>query len=224
MKTYTGNKSAPNLANNILSIFPPHSRYVELFAGSAQIAQKKKHVDNTLLVDKYVSAIPQSFVTTMPGIVVIQGCAIQWLRDNNTDMVDTLIYADPPYIISERLSKKKLYKFELTDQNHIEFLNLCKQSAAKIVISHYKCALYDRELASWEQKVVKCSYRGSVVDECIYYNFAAAGETHTTTFSGKNKTDRQRIKRKAKRWLDNFERLPTYEQQAILEGLKLRKY
>ncbi len=222
MAKYIGNKSIVPLYPNILGVFPPHKRYVELFAGSAQIAQKKKHVNPTVLVDKNVSAIPQTYLATNPGIEVINNCAISWLKTNSTGMVDTLIYLDPPYIISERRCQKELYDFELTEADHVELLTLLRQSAAMVVISHYDCSLYNEILHDWEKKVVKVSYRGYVMKEAIYYNFPAAGVLHSTTHAGKNKTDRQRIKRKAARWADNFNALPKYEQQAILERLIIK--
>lgn len=222
MTKYIGNKSIIPLFTNILGVFPPHKRYVELFAGSAQIAQKKKHVDPTVLVDKNVCAIPQSYLSTNAAVVVINDCALKWLRDNNTGMVDTLIYLDPPYLLSTIRSKVALYEHTLSEAEHIELLNLIRKTAAMVVISHYSCSLYDEMLHDWEKKIIKVSYSGHVMNEAIYYNFPAGGVLHSTTHAGKNKTDRQRIKRKATRWANNFNTLPKYEQQCILERLVIK--
>ncbi|MBV8224934.1 MAG: DNA methylase [Verrucomicrobia bacterium] len=49
-------------------------------------------------------------------------------------------------------------------------------------------------------------------------NFSVAG-AHWATYAGKDFTDRQRIKRKAQRWADNYRKLPAGERTAILEAL-----
>lgn len=60
---------------------------------------------------------------------------------------DTLIYLDPPYLQS--LRKKNIYKEELSDQQHLEMLDLIKKSKSKIILSGYDNDLYNTELCDW---------------------------------------------------------------------------
>ncbi|MFI5404996.1 MAG: DNA adenine methylase [Nitrososphaerales archaeon] len=57
-------------------------------------------------------------------------------------------YADPPYLHSTRKCKK-LYKHEMTESDHIDFLELCLASPAKILISGYDSELYSSYLKDW---------------------------------------------------------------------------
>ena len=57
--------------------------------------------------------------------------------------------------------------------------------------------------------------------ETLYYNFEPT-QLHDTSFVGENRTKRQQVKRKAKRWVDGLEKLPNDERQAILDLIKDR--
>jgi DNA adenine methylase len=60
--------------------------------------------------------------------------------------------------------------------------------------------------------------RGVVRTEKLWMNFRAnAG--HWATFAGTNKTDRQRIKRRAARWAANYRALAPAERIAVLAAL-----
>lgn len=72
----------------------------------------------------------------------------------NRDSV--LMYLDPPYVLSTR--NKRIYKHEFTEADHIRLLKLCQVSKAKIIISGYKCDLYDEYLAGW--------YSDSIIADC----------------------------------------------------------
>ena len=71
--------------------------------------------------------------------------ALTLIERYNSD--DTLIYLDPPYLQS--LRKKNMYAFEMTDEQHIQMLNLIKNSKSKIILSGYDNELYNSELAEW---------------------------------------------------------------------------
>ena len=54
---------------------------------------------------------------------------------------ETLIYIDPPYLQS--LRKRNMYKYEMTDKQHVELLELIKQSKSMICLSAYDNELYN---------------------------------------------------------------------------------
>lgn len=60
---------------------------------------------------------------------------------------DTLIYCDPPYLQS--LRKKNLYRYEMTEAQHIDMLKMLKESKSKVILSGYNSKLYDSELSEW---------------------------------------------------------------------------
>ena len=63
----------------------------------------------------------------------------------------TLVYCDPPYVMSSRNHNDTMYGNEPNDDWHREFLATCKASPAKIAISGYPTELYEGELADWQR-------------------------------------------------------------------------
>lgn len=60
--------------------------------------------------------------------------------------------------------------------------------------------------------------RGGPRTEQLWMNFAE-GAAYSHTFAGTDYIDRQRIKRKAERWANNYRALPSSEQVTILSAL-----
>ena len=65
------------------------------------------------------------------------------------DNKETLFYIDPPYVFSERECNSKVYDFEMTDEEHIELIELLKNIEGRAVISGYDSKLYNDNLAGW---------------------------------------------------------------------------
>lgn len=62
---------------------------------------------------------------------------------------DTLIYADPPYMLSTRA--RKYYGVEMTDGEHLQMLELLDKHRGPVVLSGYAHPLYDERLAHWQR-------------------------------------------------------------------------
>lgn len=77
--------------------------------------------------------------------------AVQLIKRFNT--VDTLIYADPPYLPSTRT--QKMYSEEMTEQDHIELLDALEAHSGHVVLSGYANPIYDEKLSSWRRLEVK---------------------------------------------------------------------
>lgn len=83
---------------------------------------------------------------------------------------DTLLYVDPPYLNSVRMPG--MYKFEMTDSDHFNLLDLLKSSKSKIILSAYDNDLYNSELKDWNVAEIKAqSQRGAARIEKLYMNF-----------------------------------------------------
>lgn len=63
---------------------------------------------------------------------------------------DTLIYADPPYVLSTR-RHRKLYAHEMTDADHATLLDALDAHPGPVVLSGYPCPLYDDRLTGWHR-------------------------------------------------------------------------
>lgn len=56
-----------------------------------------------------------------------------------------LFYCDPPYMHDVRATNNE-YNFEMTNEDHIELLELARTAKAKVAISGYDCELYNSTL------------------------------------------------------------------------------
>lgn len=66
---------------------------------------------------------------------------------------DTLIYADPPYLMQTRT--QKMYAHEMSLDEHLEMLDVLASHPGPAVLSGYDNAIYDRHLRGWKKVRVK---------------------------------------------------------------------
>ena len=66
---------------------------------------------------------------------------------------DTLIYADPPYLMETRT--QKMYAHEMSVEEHHEMLDILAAHPGPVVISGYENSIYDERLPGWTKVFVK---------------------------------------------------------------------
>lgn len=87
-----------------------------------------------------------------------------------------LIYADPPYPRSTRSEWQ--YKHELTDADHLALLAALDAHPGPVVLSGYRCALYDNWLAGWQRLDMPTMAEGGRARvESLWLNAKAARPT-----------------------------------------------
>jgi DNA adenine methylase len=129
-------------------------------------------------IPRFSLGLPQSIleITDRPkhgnGNRIVQiDCkpATELIRRHNTE--DTLIYADPPYVLDSS-ANRRIYKHEMTDADHRELLSLLLQHKGAVVISNYHNEIYDAILKDWP-KAEKASRTesGSMKTEVIWWNY-----------------------------------------------------
>lgn len=111
---------------------------------------------------------------TRDGVVQIEHQDVFKLVERY-DREDVLMYLDPPYVLSTR--NKRIYKHEFSNEDHIQLLNFCKRSKAKIIISGYDCELYSDYLKGWitDRREVDCEAGGKRT-EVIWMNYEPNGQ------------------------------------------------
>ena len=231
---YPGNKAQKNLIPHIINIIPPHKMYVELFLGSGGVSRHLNLPSIAYGVEKN-NCVISTFKNVYPsGMVVINDCAISWLKNKLPALVDKygsmvhediFIYLDPPYIKSSRRSMVDIYKYEMTDKDHVDLLKSILTTTAirvRVAISGYDNPLYNKMLKGWNKKYMKVCVHGKVATEVVWFNYPVPESLHQYNYIGKNRTERQRIKRKISRWVERLKRLPGPERNAILDHLKLK--
>lgn len=88
----------------------------------------------------------------LKGVQIENLPAVELIERYNTE--DVFIYADPPYLHGTR--KNYLYKYEMTDANHEELLNVLVRHSGKVLLSGYDNDMYNSMLQGW-RKVQKAT-------------------------------------------------------------------
>jgi hypothetical protein len=218
--TYPGSKDAAGCAERIIRTFPPHSVYVEPFLGGGAVLRRKRPALQSIGLDCNPDVVRRWLAVQWPGLKVLCADAIEWLEREGPQLpADALVYADPPYPLSTR-SGRRLYLRELTDADHARLLDALDALPCSVVVSSYANRMYSRRLATWEHDSWRAMTRGGARIEHVWFRrstIARFGED--TRCVGKNFRERERLKRKARRWCAKLEAMPPRERAAILAAL-----
>ena len=78
-------------------------------------------------------------IENMPAVPLIQRFRYE----------NVLIYADPPYVLGTRTGKQ--YKYEMTDTDHIELLQVLNEHPGPVLLSGYDSEIYNDFLRCWSR-------------------------------------------------------------------------
>lgn len=109
-----------------------------------------------------------SVAERLKGVQIENRPAVELIRKFNHENV--LIYADPPYLLNTRGGKQ--YRCEMTEQDHVELLEVLRAHKGYVILSGYPSELYDRELQNWN-RLTKRSYNqnSDARTEVLWCNF-----------------------------------------------------
>lgn len=187
---YSGGKGGDGTYQQIINYIPPHNVYVSPFAGKDAI-----------------------YRNLLPGSIAI-------INDADPQIINYwkhyLKAFDP---LKVRKSKKQLYAFEFADESqHVALLETITQCTCNVMISTYDNDLYNTYLAAWNKHSFVSQTRQGQAIETIYFNYEPPVILHDFRYLGKNFRERERIKRKVKRFQDRMHNLPPAERNAILSA------
>lgn len=96
------------------------------------------------------------------------------------DSATTFFYADPPYVHETRkMASKKLYELEMTNEDHELLIERLKDVKGKVMISGYRCKMYDDLLSSWWSQDINTHADGANDRvETIWTNYDPAVEIY----------------------------------------------
>lgn len=119
----------------------------------------------------YPHALMQT-VKRLAGVVLENRDAIEVMEAHDSE--DTLHYCDPPYVLSTRADQRSDYRFEMTDEQHLEFSQAVKNLSGMVVVSGYPSELYNELFSNWERFDKSTHADGAKKrTECIWVNSAA---------------------------------------------------
>lgn len=96
--------------------------------------------------------------------------AVELIKRHNYSNV--FIYCDPPYLLDTRASKQ--YKHEMSEQDHVELLELLLQHKGPVMISGYESDLYNEILKEWHKNHIQSNAEhcnGGNRTETIWMNY-----------------------------------------------------
>lgn len=103
------------------------------------------------------------------GVQIEKLPAIELIKRYDTP--DVFIYADPPYLHETR--KNYLYKYEMTDAEHLELLEILKNHPGPVMISGYESELYNDMLSDWRKVKKETLAEGGLKrTEVIWMNYS----------------------------------------------------
>jgi hypothetical protein len=240
--TYPGGKAGAGVYQTLINLMPPHRCYVEPFVGGGAILRMKRPADMNIVCDLDAAVLPplRTAIAGPAGVTWPAGTSFasfsfrvgtisyDCLHQDGIDFLlteattfgsDTLIYCDPPYLMSTR-SGRRLFKHELEDDAHRRLLGAIQSLKCRVMISGYSSSLYAKELKGWHASSFATTTRGGKhVAEWVWCNFQRPVALHDYRFLGDNYRERERIKRKQKRWKDRLVKMPILERQALLAAI-----
>ena len=154
-------------------------------------------------------------------------CKYHFIQANALDFLsscrfcgDEFIYLDPPYLRSVRKTKRALYRYEFwTKEDRSRLLSLIRSLPCMVAISGYWSELYQDRLSDWRLVTFQANTRNGMATECLWMNYDQPETLHDYRFLGTDFRERERIKRKAKRWVNRFLELDFLERNAIISEL-----
>lgn len=217
---YFGGKGGPGVFHTILRNVPPHRVYIEAFAGGANVFERKARAAASILIERdpvQAARLRSTIVGDDVEILNLDCMAalacVPWAGDE-------FLYVDPPYMRSTRTSSAG-YSCEYDDADHARLLAWLATLQVPFALSGYRSAMYDDASSSngWRRVDFPAMTRGGPRVESLWCNYAEPGSIADPAYAGQDFRDRQRIKRKAARWVERFSALPSLERQAIVAQL-----
>lgn len=225
MATYFGGKN--HLFRSIINLIPRHTRFVELFAGSAAVSRHLARGDAEGIVvelDKaQVRWLKQQ--PELTGHRVVGGDAFQVLEENLNSTrghwgKETVLFVDPPYPIRDRRDPRARYRCELDDADHKRLVAMLRCTGAHILVCGHPWGLYPQAFKDWKRHEFATGLRnGTAGVECVWTNFDNPYPLHDYRYFGENKRVRQDLRRRVDRQLELFRAMAPHHRAAILREL-----
>jgi len=229
MASYPGGKAGDGVYQKIINLMPPHLIYIEPFLGGGAIMRLKKPARSSIGIDADGDVVQMwTPALCVPNLTVVHGDALEWLdlagdhvgRNGAVIARDTLIYCDPPYLLSTRKQHRLIYHCELSDVDHVRLLTILRGLPCMVMISGYLSDLYSTTLHDWRSVSFQARTRGgSSATEWVWMNFPEPLELHDYQYLGDDFRQRERIKRKTERWRRRLSKMPVLERHAMMNAI-----
>lgn len=215
--SYPGGKGS--YFTRIINLIPPHEVYIESHLGSGAVLHNIRPAKINIGIDLDLEIIRKYQKSFENKYIYYHGDAIEIISKMNLNK-NTIIYADPPYLMSTRKSKKKLYKYEYSKQDHLDLLKFFKNLECNIIISGYESDLYSGVLDTWNKCKYKSHTQNGFRDECLWFNYNIPIKLHDYRFLGDTFRERELIKKRHANLKKKIHKLSLIERNKFIEWIK----
>jgi hypothetical protein len=220
LTNYHGGKGQDGVFQRIINQSPRHDTYIEPFLGGGAVMRLKRPARRSIGVDPDPKIIDAWKAVEFPGLSLHCDDGIKFLKSYRW-RGDEFVYCDPPYPFEVRAGKHKLYRFEMTERQHRELLGVIKTIPARVAISSYWSSMYAEALAGWRTVSFQAVKRnGETATEWLWMNYEEPPDLHDYSYLGSDYRERERIKRRCKRWEKRLREMPALERYAIMKALE----
>jgi DNA adenine methylase len=216
--TYPGGKGGAGVAETIINQQPPHRTYIEPFLGSAAVMRRKKPAANNIGYDLDAVLVHRAALAMTGDYLFYTGDGLKAIRAEQHTQ-DTLIYCDPPYPFDARQRHRRIYKHEMSIDQHVELLATLRMLPCMIQLSSYNHPMYSEMLRGWRCVTFTAMTRGGPATEYLWMNYPPPQALHDYRYLGDGFRERERIKRKTARMLARLAKLPELERLALSSAM-----
>lgn len=153
----------------------------------------------------------------VPGVSIVKGDAVEVLMSLDLTVQD-LVYMDPPYVTETR-RQPKIYRHEYSEADHQRLLSCARSLPSMVLISGYRCPMYDRVLYDWQRHDFLSATQAGRRLESVWFNYELPARLHDPRFLGRTFRERQDVRRRTARLKQRVSTLPVAEQCVLLDWL-----
>jgi len=215
---YPGGKG--QFYQKFINLMPLHEVYIESHLGGGAVLLKKRPAKKNIGIEIDPNVIKRWSTTPAKNLELIHGDAVEYLKRYHFTGKE-LVYCDPPYLRETRKKYYPLYKYEYTNEQHVELLELIKSLPCMVMISGYESTLYKQYLKGWHTYCFQAFANHHMATEWIWMNYPIPPvELHDYRYLGDNFRERERIKLRSKYWLTRLKKMPVLERNALFSDIR----
>lgn len=214
---YRGGKG--QVFQKLINLIPPHEVYIETHLGGGAIIRNKRPANRNIGIEIDPKVLEMLRSLREKEMEIIHDDAVHFLK-SYPFTGNEFVYCDPPYLRNTRKGSRRLYRYEYTLEQHLELLKMIKSLPCLVMISGYESQLYAVSLKGWHTHSFQSATHNGMAEEWVWMNYSPPVELHDYRYLGATFRERERIKRKSKRWMARLKFMPVLERQALLFAIQ----
>jgi site-specific DNA-adenine methylase len=201
------------VAQRIIYEIPRHRVFAEIFGGSAAITRAMLPAERNIVLDLDPSTVAR-FSGSIPHAEYFNADAIRWLSEAEIEH-DWCIYADPPYH-PDTLRGPQKYACKFDASAHLRLLVALMALPCPVLVSGYRCPLYDVTLRNWRRSdYIVHDRQNNARWESLWMNFQRPALLHDSRFVGEDKRAREARSRRLRTARGRARRADSHELQQL---------